>query len=82
MFPLLDTFPRNLFAHSVSQQPGLVVQGALTTTSHTKTRLRDMRQAISRSLKPEEREALLSDLSDLGEAYTYGWSDSDSAEDD
>jgi hypothetical protein len=41
-----------------------------------------MRRLISRSLKPEERELLLSDLSELGEAYTHGWSVSDSGEDD
>jgi hypothetical protein len=58
------------------------IQAALTTTSSTKNRLRDMREFIGRSLKPEEREILLSDLSELGEAYSHGWSDSDSGEDD
>jgi hypothetical protein len=81
-FPLLETFPRTLFPRVASQSQGLDVQGALTTTSNTKIRLRDMRKFISRSLKPEEREVLLSDLSELGEAYTHGWSDSDSGEDD
>jgi hypothetical protein len=81
-FPLLDTFPQSLFPRLPSQSEALDVQAALTTTSSTKTRLRDMRELISRSLKPEEREVLLSDLSELGEAYSHGWSDSDSGEDD
>jgi hypothetical protein len=81
-FPLLDTFPQSLFPRLASQSETLDVQAALTTTSSTKTRLRDMRELISRSLKPEEREVLLSDLSELGEAYSHGWSDSDSGEDD
>jgi hypothetical protein len=81
-FPLLDTFPRTLFTPLVPPSQGLDIQGALTTTSNTKSRLKNMRQLIARSLKPEERELLLSDLSELGEAYTHGWSDSDSAEDD
>ena len=41
-----------------------------------------MGQLIARSLKLEERERLLSDLSELGEAYAHGWSDEDSGEDD
>ena len=57
------------------------MQGALTATSNTKTRLRHMGQLIARSLKPEERELLLSDLSELGAAYAHGWSDQDSGED-
>ena len=81
-FPLLDTFPQSLFPRLASQSKALDVQAALATTSSTKTRLRDMREFISRSLKPEEREVLLSDLSELGEAYSHGWSDSDSGEDD
>lgn len=41
-----------------------------------------MHRLIERSLQPEERELILSDLSALGEAYAHGWSDSDSGEDD
>jgi hypothetical protein len=41
-----------------------------------------MGQLIARSLKPEERELLLSDLSELSAAYAHGWSDQDSGEDD
>ena len=58
------------------------VEGALTTSSNTKSRLKEMRQLIGRYLKPEEREILLSDLSEIGDAYAHGWSDSDSGEDD
>jgi hypothetical protein len=81
-FPLLETFPRTLFARVASQRQGLDVQGALTTSSNTKSRLKDVQQLIGRALKPEERELLFSDLNELGEAYTHGWSDSDSGEDD
>lgn len=81
-FPLLDTFPQSLFPRLAPQSKALDIQAALTTMSSTKIRLRDMREFIRMSLKPEEREILLSDLSELGEAYSHGWSDSDSGEDD
>lgn len=78
-FPELDAFPNNLFG--ISDRATMGIRAALTTTSETKTRLKDMSHLISRAIAVDDREALLNDLAVLGEAYEEGWqsnSESDS----
>ena len=53
------------------------------TTSQTRDRIKDLKNFVSRVIQAEEKEALLNDLSEIGEAYQEGWeSGSDSEEDD
>jgi hypothetical protein len=79
-FPELDAFPHALFGTS---EEALGVRAALMTTSETKTRLKDMGHLISRAIGVDDREVLLNDLAELGEAYEEGWQiDSESGEDE
>lgn len=79
-FPELDAFPHALFGTS---EEALGVRAALMTTSETKTRLKDMGHLISGAIGVDDREVLLNDLAELGEAYEEGWQiDSESGEDE
>lgn len=77
-FPQLDAFPATVLGPS---SQSLAIRAALTTTSETSYRLRDMGQLIGRAIEVENRENLLNNLAELGEAYEIGWqSSSESAE--
>lgn len=80
---MLETFPRSLFSNPISQTEGLAVEAALTTTSNTRDRLKDMQEFVNRAMGSEEREAVANDLAELAVQYEHGWNeDSDSGQDD
>ena len=81
LFPKLDTFPENLF-RTTQSGPGLELTVALKTTSTMKSKVLNLRNETARALTLDERESLYNDLTELANAYSFGWeSGSDSGED-
>lgn len=79
-FPHLDAFPNTLFETSEQE---LGIRAALTTTSETGTRLKDLSHMISKAVEMDTREELMNNLAELREAYEEGWQiESGSGEDD
>lgn len=86
-FPRLDAYPACLFnPPDESVRPReLSLSGGLTTSFSTKQNIFELRDLVtrhSRAVVVDEREDLYSDLTEIGEKYTFGWdSDVDSGED-
>lgn len=82
-FPLLDTFPDKLFR--ITQQPEsrrLEMTAGLTSSSRMKDQVMAIRNSALRLIELDEREAFYNDLTEMANAYGYGWeSDEDSGED-
>ncbi|KAJ9264347.1 hypothetical protein DTO212C5_7182 [Paecilomyces variotii] len=80
--PILDSFPRNLFADS-RPEAGIKVHAALAATSAVADRIKALQAIAGRAVGVDEREALVNGLGEIRETYEQGWmSDLDSGEDD
>lgn len=86
-YPMVDSFP-NIFAESVLDTSALErpcvsrIGTTLTTSSKTISRLKDVKNVVSRVIGVDEREALLNDLGEFAEAYEAGWNSGSDDDDD
>ncbi|KAL0640182.1 mtDNA inheritance, partitioning of the mitochondrial organelle [Maublancomyces gigas] len=86
-YPIVDSFP-NIFAESVLDTSALErpcvsrISTTLTTSSRIISRLKDVKNVVSRVIGVDEREALLNDLGEFAEAYEEGWNSGSDDDDD
>lgn len=84
---MVDSFP-NIFAESVLDTSALErpcvsrISTTLTTSSRIISRLKDVKNVVSRVIGVDEREALLNDLGEFAEAYEEGWNSGSDDDDD
>lgn len=84
---MVDSFP-DIFAEGVLDTLALDrpcvsrVVTTLTTSSKTISRLKDVKNVVSRVIGVDEREALLNDLGEFAEAYEGGWNSGSDDDDD
>ncbi|KAK2762095.1 mtDNA inheritance, partitioning of the mitochondrial organelle [Arachnomyces sp. PD_36] len=80
--PVLDSFPGNLFPHTVQDSPTASIRAALSSTSQISERTKTLQRLVNRAVPIDERETLSNGLGEIGEAYEEGWqSDSDDSDD-
>ena len=70
-YPLLDSFP-DIFTLGPNLKT-LEIRSSLSTTSRMSSRVKALQKAISRMGSVDEREALVTGLGEIGEAYEEGW---------
>lgn len=81
-FPILDSFPRDLFPQSIQPGSTAAIRTALSSTSQIADRSKELQRLVNRVVTIEERETLSNGLGEIGEAYEEGWqSDSDDSDD-
>lgn len=81
LFPLLDTFPNDLFRTKAGEKE-LALNTSLCTNVTMKSLVTSLRDRSIRTLELDEREPMYNDLSELANGYSFGWeSGSDSGED-
>ncbi|KAK2733617.1 mtDNA inheritance, partitioning of the mitochondrial organelle [Onygenales sp. PD_40] len=83
-FPILDSFPHNLFAGQGTPASGskLSVRASLSTTTQIGEKVKELQKFAARVVGVDEREALMNGLGEIAEAYQESWeSESDSGDD-
>ncbi|PYI27024.1 protein dml1 [Aspergillus indologenus CBS 114.80] len=76
-FPILDSFPHNMFTLPQTKEK-VQVLAALTASSRTAEKLKELETLAGRVARVDEREALVNGLGEIRESYETGWmSDSD-----
>lgn len=58
------------------------ISTTLTTSSKVISRLKNVKDVVSRVVGVDEREALLNDLGEFAEAYEQGWNSGSDGDDD
>lgn len=80
LFPMIDSFPR-IYNIGSKNETSLAVRSTLTTSTTVADRIRQIEQAVRRSVGVDEREALCDGLQRICEEYEEDWED-DSQDDD
>ncbi|KAL4818562.1 tubulin domain-containing protein [Aspergillus spinulosporus] len=76
-YPLLDSFPNDMIALSTPENK-LSIIAALTTSTRTAEKIKNLESVAGRVIAVDERENLVNGLGEIRESYETGWiSDSD-----
>ncbi|PGH28217.1 hypothetical protein AJ80_00107 [Polytolypa hystricis UAMH7299] len=72
-FPILDSFPHNLFANQGPPGSTVSVRAALTTSSHVGDQIKQLQKFVVGAVPVDEREMLHNGLGEISESYQEGW---------
>jgi hypothetical protein len=76
-YPLLDSFPSDMITLSMPENK-LSIISALTTSTRTAEKIKNLESVAGRLITVDERENLVNGLGEIRESYETGWiSDSD-----
>lgn len=80
-YPILDSFPDDMITQSTSEKK-LNITAALTSSTRTADRIRNLEFVAGRVITVDERENLVNGLGEIRESYETGWMSDSEFDDD
>lgn len=80
-YPILDSFPEDMITHSTPEKK-LGITAALTSSTRTADRIKNLEFVAGRVITVDERENLVNGLGEIRESYETGWMSDSEFDDD
>lgn len=82
LFPLLSSFPSEIFLPASENHHNIAVHTALSTTSIISSQIKGLAKGLARGMMMlEEKESVTNGLAEIAEAYEVGWQSGDEDDD-